>query len=268
MIKKIKFVCFAFIAFFSAITFACSDQAPQVLEIAFNDTVSKPWKWKENGNYVGPFLDVMQEVANRSGIKITLNPLPWKRVLAEMKAGVMDGFIGGYKTPEREIFADFLDTPICWTTISVFVRKGNEFPFHSIDYLYGKKIGIVRGYSTSNEFDIAWKNGKITVIELGSYESLVKMLDADRLDGIAGATSTIQAHFINMKRMNRFVNLPHLIIGPKPIYICLSKNSKILNRQDLIAKMNKAIRDMEKDQSFEKISQKYGYDKCIVFGCP
>jgi polar amino acid transport system substrate-binding protein len=237
------------------------------LTIAFNDTISKPWKWQENGHYVGPFLDLMDEIARRSGITLTLEPLPWKRVLVEMKAGAIDGFMGGYKTPDRESFADFLEMPITWSMISIFVLKGNEFPFNSIEDLYGKTIGIIRGYTTSSEFDTAWKLGRIKVYEVGNYVNLVKMLDSERLETIAGATSTLKAHFIDMKMQKRFVALPHPVDGPKPVYICLSKAARIPDRENLIARMNQAVKDIESEHVFEKIAAKYGYDKCLVFGC-
>ncbi|WP_319406100.1 transporter substrate-binding domain-containing protein [uncultured Desulfosarcina sp.] len=264
---KIKAACFVGILFFSTIPFADSVHADQLLVMAFNDTTSKPWKWKDNGKYIGPFIDVIQEVADRSGIKVMLVPLPWKRALKMIEEGTIDGSFGGYKTPEREAFAVFLDTPLSWAVLSIFVRKGEEFSFQKIEDLYGKRIGIVRGYTTSEEFDHAMKEGMIPVSESGNYGSLVKMLDGKRIEAIAGVTSTLQAHFADMNLTERFVRLPHPITAPKPIYICVSKKSKIFNREKTIAKMNQAMKDMEQENVFEKISQKYGYNKCIIFGC-
>jgi len=252
---------------FSGIFSLCSAQADQPLVMAFNDTTSKPWKWEENGKYVGPFMDVMQEVADRSGVKVVLKAMPWARVLAEMKEGIIDGSFGGYKNAEREEVAMFLDVPMSWNTVSIFVRKGEEFPFDKIEDLYGKRIGIVRRYTTSKEFDQAMKEGKIPVEEVDDYRNLVRMLDAERIKGIAGATAAIQAHFTDMKMSDRCVALPHFVSAARPVYICISRTAKISNREAVVAKMSQVIRDMEKEKIFEKISQKYGYDKCTVFGC-
>ena len=235
--------------------------------MAFNNTVSKPWKWKENGKFVGPFIDVMQQVADRSGIHVELKPLPWKRVLLEMKSGTVDGFFGGYKTAERETFSLFVETPISWSMLSIFVRKGEAFPFAGIEDLYGRKIGIVRGYNTSVEFDQAADEKKILVEETSNYVSLIKMLAAGRIEGIVGATSTIQAHLVDMNWTDRFSMLPIPVAGPKPIYICLSKQAKIINQEKLADKMNQALKAMETENVFEEIAKKYGYSKCVVFGC-
>ena len=259
--------CLAGLVLWGARPFAPSVHADQLLLMAFNATISKPWKWKTNGEYVGPFIDVMQEVADRSGIRVRMVPLPWKRVLKELEEGQIDGFLGGYKTPEREAVAAFLDTPMSWAVLSIFVRKGEAFPFQKIEDLYGKRIGIVRGFTTSPEFDRAMREGLISVDEAGNYTSLVKMLDAKRVDGIAGVASTLQAHIEDMRLTGRLVMLPHPITGPKPIYICVSKRADIPNREKLIARMNQAMNDMKQDQAFEKIARKYGYGKCLVFGC-
>lgn len=265
--KKFMAAYFAGLLFFAAPPFSPPVHADQVLLMAFNDTISKPWKWKTNGEYVGPFIDVMQEVAERSGITIRMVPLPWKRVLKELAEGQIDGFFGGYKTPAREAAADFLYMPMGWAVLSIFVRKGEVFPFQKIEDLYGKRIGIVRGFTTSPEFDRAMREGLISVDEAGNYSSLVKMLDAKRVDGIAGVTSTLQAHIEAMHLTDRLVMLPHPVTGPKPIYICVSKRADIPNREKLIARMNQAMNDMEQDHAFEKIARKYGYGKCMVFGC-
>ena len=142
-----------------------------------------------------------------------LVPLPWKRVLRQLEEGQIDGFFGY--------------APWSWAVLSIFVRKGEVFPFQKIEDLYGKRIGIVRGFTTSPEFDRAMREGLISVDESGSYGSLIKMLDAKRIDGIAGVASTLQAHFDDMHLTGRFVMLPHPITGPKPIYICVSKRHNV-----------------------------------------
>jgi len=38
---------------------------------------------------------------------------------------------------------------------SVFVKKGREFDFNRIEDLYGKTVGIQRGWFVSDEFDKA-----------------------------------------------------------------------------------------------------------------
>ena len=68
-------------------------------------------------------MDVMQEVAHRSGVRVRLVPLPWKRVLRPLEEGQIDGFFGGYKTPDREAVAVFLDTPMSWAALSIFDSK-------------------------------------------------------------------------------------------------------------------------------------------------
>ena len=43
--KRTNIACFSAILFFAGISFAHSFQEEQALVIAFNDTISKPWKW-------------------------------------------------------------------------------------------------------------------------------------------------------------------------------------------------------------------------------
>ncbi|GAB6910010.1 hypothetical protein DESC_260127 [Desulfosarcina cetonica] len=265
--KNSKILFSVAVLLFAEIPVVFSAQVPRLLVIAFNDTVSKPWKWKENGKYTGPFLDVMREVAKRSGVMVEMRPLPWKRVLRDLETGHIDGFFGGYKTPEREELAEFLDVPMGWATLAVFVRKREAFPFEKIEDLYGKKIAIVRGYTTGEKFDRAVEEKKILVNEVGDYRQMIKMLGAGRVEAIAGAAETMQANFVDMGLADRFTMLPHPITDPKPIYICISKKSNLANREEIVAKMNQAIKSMKRENVFAEIAQRYGYDRCMVFGC-
>ncbi len=48
--------------------------------IAFVDNDAFPYKWKENGKYIGALFDIVQEAKRRTGIDFKMYPVPSKRL--------------------------------------------------------------------------------------------------------------------------------------------------------------------------------------------
>lgn len=128
--------------------------AQQVLNFATLDEFS-PFTWKDNGQAKGIDIDIVKEMCQRIGVKCDIRFYPWKRVLTYTEQGKSDGGFGAFKNPTREAFAYFLEYPVHYSTYSVFVKKGHEFSFKKIEDLYGKNIGINRGFKLNKEFDEA-----------------------------------------------------------------------------------------------------------------
>lgn len=231
----------------------------QALEIGFYNTNAVPFKWKEKDEFVGPILDIMREVGQRTGIKIELIELPAKRLLFYLEKGQIAGAIGLYKKPEREKYALYIDVPIGWTGANIFVLKGNEFPLSNLTDIYGKKVGAVRGINLGSPFHNAVENGNILQATVGTYESLVKMLLFKRHKMVAAQALPFQSTAAKLGYSHKITMLPYPLMPLTSLHILISKAASISKKSEFIEKMNKVLRHMKKEKEFERIYKKYGY---------
>ncbi len=230
--------------------------AQQVLNFATLDEFS-PFTWKDNGQAKGIDIDIVKEMCQRIGVKCDIRFYPWKRVLTYTEQGKSDGGFGAFKNPTREAFAYFLEYPVHYSTYSVFVKKGHEFSFKKIEDLYGKNIGINRGFKLNKEFDEAANTNKIRVKEVEDMETNIKKLIRSRIAGIAGNYHETLILLKKMRLSDQVVSLPYPIIPPKGAYLMISKAANIPNKMQLIDKMNGILKAMYDDGTVDQINAKY-----------
>lgn len=230
--------------------------AQQVLNFATLDKFS-PFTWEENGQAKGIDIDIVKEMCQRMEVKCNIRFYPWKRVLAYTEEGKIDGGFGAFKNPTREAFAYFLKYPVHYSTYSVFVKKGHEFSFQKIEDLYGKNIGINRGFKLSKEFDEAVDTNKIHVQEAGDMAANINKLMLSRIEGIAGNYHETLILLKKMRLSDQVVSLPYPIIPPKGAYLMISKATNIPNKIQLINKMNGILKVMYDDGTVDQINAKY-----------
>lgn len=72
------------------------------LRFCFEDTAQVPWTTPDGS---GLNFDLLKRVEAATGEKFQFVQLPWKRCIAYVATGEMDGVIGAVNSPEREHFA-------------------------------------------------------------------------------------------------------------------------------------------------------------------
>jgi polar amino acid transport system substrate-binding protein len=230
-----------------------SAQAPlQLVSMNFKSLI-----WCEEGTAKGITADIVAEVFHRVDRPYSIACVPWERALAMVKDGTADGVILGYKTHERENFGIFPNTPIQLSRYSVFVQKGQEFPFETIEDLYGKTIGIDRGHTISPEFDRAVSNGDIIVEEAANTEYNLRKLLAGRFDAYVNNHHVILYMANQLKLSERIIALNHPLVKPTPSYLWFSKAADIPDKDVLIQQVNQVLTEMWKDGTVERITSQY-----------
>lgn len=207
------------------------------------------------GDFVGIDVDIIQEVAKRLNLNITIQLTPWVRVLEMVKSGQADGGFPLFLTEERREYAYYSQEPVHVSVMTAYTKSGREFPYQSLSDLYGKRIGINRGYSISKEFDQTAQQSLFDLTEVDSIKQLVKMLLDERIEVVAATPSSIEA-YINEE------NIELSAVGQvraRAAYLTLSKKSKIKDKEKLLEAMNRTMVQMKKDGSINKIRSKY-YD--------
>lgn len=180
---------------------------------------------------------------------VSLPLLPWKRALNEVKIGKKDGIQLLRKTDERAeymIFTEsvFISRELLWYSEDKFPQG---FSWNAISDLKNYTLGVVNGYSYSEEFDIAIENKELVAIKANDPEQIFTMLSGGRID-FAIANESVGLS-LSKKYKNKIKSSSNPIAA-EPHYIGISKKS---DAKDLIEKINSAINSLKNEGIIDKI---------------
>ena len=217
-----------------------------------------PFSYKENGVAKGFFSDLFLEAAHRAGFKVSLRLFPVKRLWEYLESGKIDGCVTLVPTKAREEYLIFSTSPLLKSYTRVFVKKGREFPFASVNDLVGKKIGILIGWETENKaFNQAIKEGTVQTEEVSQQDLNLKKLMLDRIDCFIGTELLTWYRANDLGIAEHFVSL-ETPIGEHNVLFAVRKHSKnIANPQAFIEKMSAAIDEVVSDGTSDKLKKRY-----------
>ncbi|MCL9782451.1 transporter substrate-binding domain-containing protein [Vibrio sp. S4M6] len=216
-----------------------------------------PYAWVESGKLTGIDVEIIHQLSQKVGIPITIKLVPWKRVIHQTKHGHIDGAFSLFRSEERESFANFIPTPIHESTFKVFVRKGEEFDFQSIDDLHGKFIGINTAFYLGDAFAHARKN-KLIQIEESSTKQNIQKLHGNRIEVFIGNQQEVYYWLSKMGLSESIIALPKPMFPPRGAYLVISKAAKTPNQEDLIRRLSQALKEMQASGEIDKVYVKYG----------
>ena len=142
----------------------------------FSGDASPPKMYSQDGHNRGILIDLLA-YANQHLLNdhLDLQLYPWARAYQQSAFGE-GGIVGLSWTQRRSAFFDY-SAPLFHDEIVVVVRRGNEFPFHGLEDLRGKRVGMIRGASFGEAFDRARATGIFTVEEdNGAHNRLSKLV--------------------------------------------------------------------------------------------
>ena len=202
-------------------------------------------------------VDLVTTALQRAGYETFLNIDSLDRILEGGKLGVYDVFATPWYSDRRNQYLDY-SKPYLQSYIRFIKKKGSDFEFNDFNDLDGMMIGIVQDYAYDEEFNESRK--LIKIVERNLIQNLLK-LKQGRLD-LALDDELVLQYEINQYMPNSMGEFEFL---PKPlavrgIHIGVSRENP--NHAKIVAAFDKAIADMKKDGSFDKIVQKhYAYIK-------
>lgn len=231
--------------------------------IAFANTEAITLKWKQDGKWTGPFIDIIQEVKRRTGIDIKVIPMPGKRLLYAVETGGILAAIGTTYTKKKTKWAHFVDVPIGWLETHVYVRKDKNIDVKSIEDLYTLSVGIISGFDTyySKAYQDALASGKIVPQELKNYESLLQFLLLDRADVIISPSVQMDVQISKIGAADKIKRLSFPIARKIPLLLMISKKNSQSHAGSVAAqKVEAALVSMQKEGSIAAIYKKYGFE--------
>ncbi|MBU0720336.1 transporter substrate-binding domain-containing protein [bacterium] len=163
-----------------------------VIRISF-DTAYAPYSFIDaDGELKGVALEFIREIESFLGIRFEIvSDLNWSRQIEAVKKHEIDVIATVVKLPNRESFLEF--TKIYLPTPLVVMTRKETPPLQSLDKLKQLQLTLVEGYSSSQQFMLAYPSLKPRYAKT-SLEGL-RAVSSGMTDAYIGvlATSTFQA---------------------------------------------------------------------------
>ncbi len=203
-----------------------------------------------NHKISGIFADMFTRIGEITGDKFIMVQMPAARAIQEFDLGRVDiepGINPTWRSSAKEL-GMYSITYGNVEEVIVF-RSGEQFDIKTPKDLFGRKIGIVRGF-TYPWFESAFTLGKIKQILNKSEGLLVKQLLIKRINQIFISKLSIEY----MKRQDP--TLSELVIGDvvSSVEVMMRVHP---SKSELLPRLNKALKQMVDDKSIEKIFANY-----------
>jgi polar amino acid transport system substrate-binding protein len=214
------------------------------------DEANAPFMFAKDGAPAGVYPALFAEAFKRMKVPVKLEAIPWKRAIACADAAEC-GVGGIYQNSERLLKYDY-SKPYFEETLLVYVSTSKPIAYQGIADLYGKTVGVLRGWSYGDEFDKAAADKKITRDEMGSDEANFQKLAAGRVDAVIGIA---EAGNMLLKKAElagkvKAVSPP---LAVNKVYLIFNKKA---GKSAMLAAFDKAIESMRADGTFKAVVEK------------
>ncbi|WP_415898839.1 substrate-binding periplasmic protein [Neptuniibacter sp. QD48_11] len=214
-------------------------------------------------------FDLAISVLTSRGYKVTIKFLPWSRAVMTVESGWADILYPEYfiedSAPSDHFKNTFrkslvvLSNPFPGGNISLMKRRGEpKLFFGDLQHLSGTKIGVVRGYQNSPEFDAMMDEGLFEVFEANNDLQLVKLLLAKRVDLILGdpkvfrysvATSNLPFHI--KQQANEVMEEIVPAVSYNPLHFAVSRQNT--NWEQLLKDINEGLNELQANGELEHL---------------
>lgn len=204
-----------------------------------------PFNYTENDEFLGFDVEIGTAIAEELGMNPKPVTNPWQTIIAALKSNKFDAIIGSMAiTEERLKEVNFTD-PYYESGAQVFVSEDND-EIKTIDDLHGKKIGVV----VSSTFE---ENAKEYTDQVVTYDSDVTALQDLTVKGRLDAVITDQ--LVGMYAINQN-KLPIKLVD-EPIYLDQMGIAIKKEDEELLEKVNEALKTIMENGTYAQISEKY-----------
>ena len=236
----------------SAKTFAAENLLNQVkergtLRVGLEGTYP-PFSYQgDDGKLTGFEVDFANELAKHLGVKADLKPTKWDGMLASLESKRIDVVINQVTiSDERKKKYDF-STPYTVSGIQALVKKGNEGTITKPEDLKGKKVGV--GLGTNYE---QWLRANVQGVDVRTYDDDPTKYQDLRVGRINAILVDRLAALDLVKKTGDTLAVAGPAFSRQESGVALRKNNP-----ELLAAIDQAIAEMQKDGTLAKISEKW-----------
>jgi len=157
-----------------------------------------------------PFADVHGQGLSTSlvtrafsevGITTKISVVPYARALSGTQAGIYDGCYNVTRQSSTEAVFYFGQTPLLKAIASFYYRKGDAFPYGSIEDIVDQtQIGLIRGYEYGDVYE--QHKGRFVETRVGQQQQLIAMLNMERFKAIIMFDRVAKFNVKNMELKN------------------------------------------------------------------
>lgn len=215
--------------------------------------------------YSGRFLpnygiapELISAAYREMGYKVKYDFMAWTKALREMAEGKYDAAANAYYTAERAekfLFSEsYMESPVVF-----YKRKDTPIRWNnSLEELKPYRIGVVRGYVTSPEFDKAnFLDKKVSKTELLNLKKLI-LKQADLI-----VTDRFSGRYLISEKLPEHEKDLLMPLSP-PLYVHklhLIFSKKVPDAPRKLEAFNSGLKAIIKNGSMKRILAKYGFEK-------
>jgi len=189
---------------------------------------------------------LVRQAFELSDIDVEIQFHQWSRVIGLAKKGRVDGYFPEYYAHSITSYARFSD-PIPAGPLGLFSRNELKIKFTTLEDLRGYRIGIVKGYVNSREFD---RTNFLDKHPVKDDLSNLRLLLAGRVD-LMVADKYVGFHLLKRHMAKKMADIKFLptILEQKDIFVCIS--TKGHRAHIFLDTFNKGLRQMKTDGTLD-----------------
>ncbi len=204
-----------------------------------------PFEFMEAEKIVGFDIDLMNLISKKIGVKFNFVNMGFDGLIPAIKGGKIDIIASAMSaTDQRRKAIDFSDA--YYATENLFIRKKGDTLSNKSE-LKGKKIGVQLG--TVQEMAAQQIEGA-TVVPAEEIISSILALKSGKVDAVLVDSSIGYGYLKKNEDIEKFLVEPD---GSEGFSLAFDKGK----HGELIKKINKALKELKADGSFDTILKKY-----------
>lgn len=221
-----------------------------------------PMNGDPNSELPGYMIDLAKAILEPEGHKVEYKVMPWKRALAETRAGNSNCVVGAIKNEAP----DFLYPKIHWGVdqAAIYTLKNEDEKKHwrydgKLSSLKTRKTGVILGYFYGDELDVYFKQNSGTAFEFVSADRPLRQNIRKLLSGrINGVIETIPVMDAQLKQLGLTKKVVFAgSVGKRSLlYIACGAGNK--DNQKYIDLINEAMPNLRKSGDLQQILMLYG----------
>lgn len=211
----------------------------------------------ETGETVGFDIDMATEACKRLGISVKFQPIDWDNKQAELDNGNVDCLWNGFSKTEERAKKCNLSIPYMKNNQIILVKTDSSYK--GLDSLAGKVIGVQSDSSAETALNdpanADFKNSLKEVVKIDDYSKAVLEIQNGTIDAIA--IDEVVARYYLTKNPDAYRILQdqdgkEISLAVEDYVIGFRKNDEALKQ-----KVEGALKEMTKDGTASKLSQKW-----------
>ena len=197
----------------------------------------------EQKHPAGMFYEIGKRIIEETDLAAEYEVVPYARAINYVETGVADMVI---MLPNEPLKQGAIEVANLFSFEHVILGPAGSH-YTSLQDLHGKVIGKIRGAKYDETFDA---DAAITKYEVNTYEQLIKMLIAQRLDGVIGTKDLFYIHAQKLGYEFSQFSEP-FVLNRKDVVLFLSKHCT--DRDIVSTKLRTAVETLASQNVFQPI---------------